>query len=270
MTNLQNWFRIIKTLIMNSIELFKTQKDIWWETNYCDKEIKFCRTTIKDLNLKMKDWENELKDCSQEFTCLNDEMQNDWKITNNCSLKFYMMNIKRNDRNWNTKRTRSETASISWWLSCRNTQRKTEFWMPCCVIELSSVVLNSRINHHFKIILIHQTIEWQRFDWLWYWRIFQMILWNIWWQKSANINCVSHRDVECESATIRPFIINFEIKWKKQCDDVCDVHYIWFESFARSFSSCDVSKQVLKFYHKQWTKLTAKKSAFFKKRFRFE
>lgn len=189
-----------------------------------EKDIATMWEKFQNRTEKTQDWENELKDCSQEFTCLNDEMQNDWKITNNWSLKFYLMNNKQNDRSWNTKRTRSKIDSISWWLSCRTSQRKAKFWNSCCVIELNANILNSRINHHFKAILIHQTIELKTLDWLWKLWISQLILWTVWRKRwiHSSVSRFNHCNIECEFATFGLFIIYFEIKWKIENMSECE------------------------------------------------
>ena len=202
--NIRNWIENIK----------RRKKDM----TYCDENTVQIWKRLTILKQKIKDWENELKDCFKEFTCLNDEMQNDWKIINNWSLKFYLMNNKQNDRSWNTKRTRSKIDSISWWLSCRTSQRKAKFWNSCCVIELNANILNSRINHHFKAILIHQTIELKTLDWLWKLWISQLILWTVWRKRwiHSSVSRFNHCNIECEFATFGLFIIYFEIKWQKQ------------------------------------------------------
>lgn len=85
------------------------------------------------------------------------------------------------------------------------------------MIELSSIVLNSRINHHFKAILIHISIELKTFDWLWKQWIFQLIFWTVWRKRwiHSSVSRFNHCNIECEFATFGLFIIYFEIIWKK-------------------------------------------------------
>lgn len=129
---------------------------------------------------------------------------------------------------------------------------------------------NRRIDD-FKAILIHWSIEYERSHWLWKWRICESISWNILKRLfETNFNIFDHIDLEHKFATNWFFIINFEIIWKKQCDDVCDVWYIDESFFARSSSSCDVSKSALQFYHKQLNEVDQKKDRLFSKRFCFE